>query len=495
MPIAIQCPKCSARMNAPDAAAGKRVACPKCKSPLVVPATKNEPEFEVVEEAEEKPVVKKPAAKASEPPKQARATAVVDDDDDDDEEEIAARVKKKKKKQKPQAQNRGLIFAAIGIVAVIILGGGAFFLFSGDKPDKSKDKPTDQAKADPKTPEPQPKTPEPQPKQPKTEGPSTPTVSIPADWIAYAPTDSGFEAKLPPKKPFGEITNGRLGHLEVFGKDVVAGDGFYDVQTEDAQFSIRVIQFSPKSTKEARTTGMEKHVSLAVADWEKSAPWKKIQWLGYDARERSAQANLLYSIERWFVTDTTGYVVRVASNYEDKIKQNAGPFFSSFKPKSSSSEGGRLWIAANSNDGSFRVTFPGKGREIRAWNPFELQKVSGILLAFVGNEPPNYEQFQAGVLRYKAEWDAAARKKSQEDLVNEIFKSAPKNAVKDANVTVGQRQFKERRYEPAAGSEDSAIVMRWFEKGDALGFIIVYRKGGVPADVLNKVTGSVEILK
>jgi hypothetical protein len=36
MPISVVCPSCSAKIKAPDAAAGKRLPCPKCKQPFVV---------------------------------------------------------------------------------------------------------------------------------------------------------------------------------------------------------------------------------------------------------------------------------------------------------------------------------------------------------------------------------------------------------------------------------------------------------------------------
>jgi len=37
MPIAIACPSCKARLQAPDSAVGKRVKCPKCQTPIPVP--------------------------------------------------------------------------------------------------------------------------------------------------------------------------------------------------------------------------------------------------------------------------------------------------------------------------------------------------------------------------------------------------------------------------------------------------------------------------
>jgi TM2 domain-containing membrane protein YozV len=54
MPIVVTCPGCSTTLKAPDAAAGKKVKCPKCTSAVPVPAADSPPvieEDEVVEEA------------------------------------------------------------------------------------------------------------------------------------------------------------------------------------------------------------------------------------------------------------------------------------------------------------------------------------------------------------------------------------------------------------------------------------------------------------
>lgn len=50
MPVPIICVGCSARMTAPDAAIGKRVVCPQCKTPFVVPDPNAAAGFEVVED-------------------------------------------------------------------------------------------------------------------------------------------------------------------------------------------------------------------------------------------------------------------------------------------------------------------------------------------------------------------------------------------------------------------------------------------------------------
>ncbi len=67
MPISLLCPGCTAKINAPDASAGKKIRCPKCKticnSPVALPASA----FEMVDESELTPNPKptQPSAKAS----------------------------------------------------------------------------------------------------------------------------------------------------------------------------------------------------------------------------------------------------------------------------------------------------------------------------------------------------------------------------------------------------------------------------------------------
>jgi len=117
MPITIACPSCKARLNAPDTAAGKKVKCPKCQSPIPVPAAggapapakqpvkKAEPQgndFNFDDDPDERPAPKKGAAPAKkapppdededfddEPPPPKKGAAAkkkpVDDDDFDDE--------------------------------------------------------------------------------------------------------------------------------------------------------------------------------------------------------------------------------------------------------------------------------------------------------------------------------------------------------------------------------------------------------------------------
>lgn len=140
MPL-IACPNCAAKLNAPEAAAGKRVGCPRCQTPIPVPAADADPGFEVVDEEEAalpKPATKpakavpakavavKPAPRddgeAEEKPKARKPTRVDDDDEEDDD-----RPRKKKAAGKSKSKLPFILlgcggFAFLGIVGILVLG-------------------------------------------------------------------------------------------------------------------------------------------------------------------------------------------------------------------------------------------------------------------------------------------------------------------------------------------------------------------------------------
>jgi len=144
MPIAVQCPECDARLNAPDAAAGKTVKCPKCKAPMVIPDAESAAgdEFETVDDA--------PAKKPASIKKTVVKKEVDDDDDDrpktkkrprDDDDEDDNRPKRKGKKKKPAAAGMAPV-VLIGIIAggVLLVGGAGFAIYwftSSTKPNQT----------------------------------------------------------------------------------------------------------------------------------------------------------------------------------------------------------------------------------------------------------------------------------------------------------------------------------------------------------------------
>jgi hypothetical protein len=85
MPIPVTCPGCHARLNAQDAAAGKTLNCPKCRTPIAVPAP---PAFEVIEEEPPPPPPRKaPPAKVH--------VEVADEDEIEVEEEVRPRARRR----------------------------------------------------------------------------------------------------------------------------------------------------------------------------------------------------------------------------------------------------------------------------------------------------------------------------------------------------------------------------------------------------------------
>lgn len=84
MPISVQCPSCSAKLNAPDAAAGKRVKCPKCQTVVPIPAADPIEAAEVVDEPAPPPVKRKPEP-ADEPDDRPKKKASKWEDDEADE--------------------------------------------------------------------------------------------------------------------------------------------------------------------------------------------------------------------------------------------------------------------------------------------------------------------------------------------------------------------------------------------------------------------------
>ena len=132
MSILVVCSSCSARLNAPDSAAGKKVKCPKCQAALVVPTPlPAEPAFEVVEEEPEKPAVR-PKVKTDvfveddedEAPRKKRRVEIDDDEDDDDDDRP-----RKKKRKEPAAGNAMMVRNIVGGVVLLVLLGVAGWVF------------------------------------------------------------------------------------------------------------------------------------------------------------------------------------------------------------------------------------------------------------------------------------------------------------------------------------------------------------------------------
>ena len=197
MPISIVCGNCSAKMKAPDTAAGKRVKCPKCSTPILVPVA--EDDFEIVDDEPRKPLKSavKPVAvddddEVDDRPEKKSRRRDHDDDDDDDEEE------RPRKKKNATAKKKGVpvwAFAIAGVAFVAVIGVVAALVLIGGKPESPG---TPGALAGPGG----------------TLGPSTP-----AGYTAVRETDGGFAVFLPgdAKKTNAKFNGQNLSELGHFG--------------------------------------------------------------------------------------------------------------------------------------------------------------------------------------------------------------------------------------------------------------------------------------
>ena len=201
MPIPVTCSSCPAKMNAPDAAAGKKVKCPKCQQIITVPAPAAAPGFEVVEDepAPKKPTVSVPAKPKSKavveiddeededekPRKKKSAKAVVDDDDDDrprkkrravaedDEDDDDDRPRKKRKKQRAGEGGTSLVRNIVGGVVLLVLLGVVGYVYYDKFGKRDKDEPASNSKSNDT-----PRDPPAGPQRPDRPGPQSPGLNV-----------------------------------------------------------------------------------------------------------------------------------------------------------------------------------------------------------------------------------------------------------------------------------------------------------------------------
>lgn len=120
MAIAVICPQCGSRLNAPDIAAGKRVKCPKCQALVNVPDAASASSAGYVLVTSPGPG---PSAHVGGTPPPARVVVAVEDDDDE------VPVRKKTKKHADSESNVMLIRNIIGGIVLVILLGVAGYIY------------------------------------------------------------------------------------------------------------------------------------------------------------------------------------------------------------------------------------------------------------------------------------------------------------------------------------------------------------------------------
>lgn len=540
MPIPVQCPKCSARLNAPDAAAGKKVKCRNCQAVLVVPKAAESSDFEVVEDdppkkPQDAPAVPakssaKPARdkdeeeeqeqeeqeekeeKGARPRKKAPARAADEDDKDDEDKDDKdkdekPRKKQKQKKKKEQRKSPALLIG-VAVLGVLLLAGGAVGIWYATR---SPDKPSGGASNNPpNSPNPQPVTPNPPGNNPPGNNPpknnppvEQPATVPPADWVVYQPAGAGFKSRIPPGKSSGDIIAGRLAFIEEVGKGKIVGDAYYLTALDGVSFAARILHFAPDTPQATREEILETYVQRIAEPWQKNMPTVKITWMGRDAKERYSKTNNIYDSQRWFTTDTSAYVVNVEATTQKDLDRCRGPFFNSFEMTESAptTEFGRTWYTVTASDGTFTVKTPIKTSERELnWGP---AFVGNAEIPAAGNSPKSLEFCYAGYFRYKAGSTADERAKLRGELLGQFhhFTSETYTGMKlvpvEQTVTVKNRKWTEQVYDVGGKNNlKGTTVVRWCDVGDVFYFAVLARGDGfAPADVQKKFLDSFEILK
>ena len=359
MPIAVQCPECSSRLNAPDAAAGKTLSCPKCNAALHVPAAA--PAFEVVDEAPPPPP--KPAPPRN-PAAAFPAAILVDDDEDDDEVPRG----KGRKKGPGKPKSRGPLIAAVA--TVLLVGGFAAYWFGFRT--KTADAPAVATKPPVVPP-----------------GRATPAGM----WTGFSLTN-GFQTEFPWGTPSENFYGGGLYSDLTFLQQrlpAVREAKVYSTQRLEKnekgefpttyEFGIVRIAYRPASTPATRQQALDEAVKVfSVWPGLKPGAPKPVTWADKPAQEivyadEQAPAGKRQTVLRFLNTDDAGYLGFVRDSGELR-PQDITMFFSVFQlrnaPKSTTPppvkppdvvakkpvEVPADWPRADFARDTFRVAFP-----------------------------------------------------------------------------------------------------------------------------------------
>jgi len=216
----VSCPECTAKIKVGPGALGKKIRCPKCQAPFVVPAKEDDDQVPAApirpangpsqktarksapapvsdEASDEEPVVRKPSRS-----NQNAQTSVPEDRkgarrgeraDSEEEDERPRKRKPKASKTKGEKANRTWIYLAAGAAVLLIAGGSVAWLLSGP----SAKKPADLANVNPGPRNPG--TPTRPNGNPDPKNPGTPTKPAPGPQGFSVSTEPGPVITVPPR--------------------------------------------------------------------------------------------------------------------------------------------------------------------------------------------------------------------------------------------------------------------------------------------------------
>jgi hypothetical protein len=342
MSIQVVCPGCSAKLNAPESAAGKRVKCPKCQAAVPVPALVTE--FEVVEpEPAAPPEPERPARPAPRPArnadddrprKRARAEDEEEDrprkrkrDDEDDEED-----RPRKKVRKAGGVPPVLLFG--GIAAGVLAVGFAVYWFGFREESGGGTAQNGPGPAGPN-----------EPNGPK---PAAPPVPPPEGWKEFTFERDGFKAYFPAEPKTGATIKSSR---PVGG----AGQPFYrsyeyrsQESWADLACTVRVFELPANSTPQQRQTFADQVCAPSRTETGETVASQGAATLGgVEGKEAVGETDLrptatspkttsdgrpmpskLVSANRWMVTGNRCYHLKVVGH--NTRHKDADAFFDNF---------------------------------------------------------------------------------------------------------------------------------------------------------------------
>jgi hypothetical protein len=317
MSISVACLGCSAKLNAPDSAAGKKVKCPKpgCGTVMLVPALL-QPQFEVVED--DPPPKPKPkfipavVAEDDEDDRPRKKSRRDDDDDDDDDDRPRSKRRRdddddddrprKKKKKKQQGMGAGLI-VAIALGGILVLGGVGYGVYAlvSKKSDSAGGGGGGGSGGGPK-------------------------AAVPTGWVEYRSDKDKFRAYFPSLPQ--EVSAG--------GAPGAKGMNMYIVEPRGQQVvaMVIVIQLNPGTSQQQRDALAAKFNQGAAKGGARMGAATDTTWMGLPAKQSvvTEGGGRGGGVMRFASTDATIYIALIGTESGGRLSADLeNGFFDNFE--------------------------------------------------------------------------------------------------------------------------------------------------------------------
>lgn len=456
MPIPVTCSSCSAKLSAPDAAAGQRIRCPKCRAVCPVPALA----FEVVDDPapEDRPRAKRPAPADAPPAERKRRN-----DSPRKDKRSLRDAKDAEDAERPEGQARrspALLIAGL-LVGALLLAGTAFAVFwFGFRA--------------------------------RVVGPAPETVQL-NGWEEYTSPAGVFKASFPGQpvarewKPIGDVraTSDIREHLagdtalgkpslSFFAGYVRFPDGVTPAEINDAKKWLTTLHAAPALSAGGKTT---KKVAAGGREWDE---------------ERMTAAGST-GVVRWHLAGPTLHLVGYRAENQAAPADAVEQFFAAHQvlggdpgnpdPDPVKPEG---WQPYTSPDGAFRAEFPGEATKMSNFH-FDGAKAAEFRRYSLKDDRGRTHTYFAGYVRFADKPTFAQAREVKEFVRRETVG----NTAYHRRLAVGGWPWGEelRRRDPGESG-----VARWVVAGPTI-YAAGIKAPRLPADpAVERFFGAFEVL-